>query len=129
MAVDLNERDDLAMIAVQGPNARKLAAQALGDEISGAYDLKPFNALLINAGTENERFVARTGYTGEDGYEIVCANDQAETMWHKLANAGIKPIIAIDPILGRRKKAVPLRLYHTQKYPHDYFLTTPNPQP
>jgi len=91
MAVDLNERDDLAMIAVQGPNARKLAAQALGDEISGAYDLKPFNALLINAGTENERFVARTGYTGEDGYEIVCANDQAETMWHKLANAGIKP--------------------------------------
>ncbi|MCU7799606.1 MAG: glycine cleavage system aminomethyltransferase GcvT [gamma proteobacterium symbiont of Lucinoma myriamae] len=91
MAVDLNERDDLAMIAVQGPNARTLAAQALGDDIAGAYELKPFNALLINAGADNERFVARTGYTGEDGYEIVCANDQAETMWNQLADAGVKP--------------------------------------
>ena len=91
MAVDLNERDDLAMIAVQGPNARNLAAQALGDDIAGAYELKPFNALLINAGADNERFVARTGYTGEDGYEIVCANDQAETMWNLLADAGVKP--------------------------------------
>lgn len=91
MAVDLNERDDLAMIAVQGPNARNLAAQALGDDIAGADELKPFNALLINAGADNERFVARTGYTGEDGYEIVCANDQAETMWNLLADAGVKP--------------------------------------
>lgn len=91
MAVDLNERDDLAMIAVQGPNARELAGKALGDEIAGADDLQPFNALLINAGADNERFVARTGYTGEDGYEIVCANSQAEQMWNQLADAGIKP--------------------------------------
>jgi len=35
--------------------------------------------------------VARTGYTGEDGYEIVCANDQAEAMWRQLEAAGIKP--------------------------------------
>ena len=96
MAVDLTERDDLAMIAVQGPNARELAAKALGDEIAGAQELKPFNALLINAGGENaggknERFVARTGYTGEDGYEIVCPNTQAEKIWRQLADAGIKP--------------------------------------
>ncbi len=91
MAVDLTERDDLAMIAVQGPEARKLAAQALGDDIAGAEELKPFNALLINAGSDQERFVARTGYTGEDGYEIVCANDQAEAMWRQLAETGIKP--------------------------------------
>ncbi|MCN4144094.1 MAG: glycine cleavage system aminomethyltransferase GcvT [Thiohalomonas sp.] len=91
MPVDLNERDDLAMIAVQGPNARNLATQALGDEIAGADELKPFNALLINAGADNERFVARTGYTGEDGYEIVCANDQAESMWNLLADAAVKP--------------------------------------
>lgn len=91
MAVDLNERDDLAMIAVQGPNARELAGKALGDEIAGAYDLKPFNALLIHAGESNERFVARTGYTGEDGYEIVCPNTQAEQMWRQLADAGVKP--------------------------------------
>ena len=91
MAVDLTERDDLAMIAVQGPNARALAATALGDEIAGAQALKPFNALLINPGSDRERFVARTGYTGEDGYEIVCPNTQAEQMWRQLADAGIKP--------------------------------------
>ena len=91
MAVDLNERDDLAMIAVQGPNARELAGKALGDEVAGAQDLKPFNALLINANLESERFVARTGYTGEDGYEIVCPNTQAEQMWRQLADAGVKP--------------------------------------
>lgn len=93
MAVDLNERDDLAMIAVQGPNARELAAKALGDDIAGALDLKPFNALLINADSEqaNERFVARTGYTGEDGYEIVCPNKQAEQTWRQLSDAGVKP--------------------------------------
>jgi len=101
MAVDLNERDDLAMIAVQGPNARELAAKALGAEIAGAEALKPFNALLINfAGSgsgsglgdnSEERFVARTGYTGEDGYEIVCPNSQAEQIWQQLAAAGVKP--------------------------------------
>ncbi|WP_198265100.1 glycine cleavage system aminomethyltransferase GcvT [sulfur-oxidizing endosymbiont of Gigantopelta aegis] len=91
MAVDLEERHDLAMIAVQGPNARALAGKALGDDIAGGEALKPFNALLINAGADNERFVARTGYTGEDGYEIVCPNDQAEAMWRQLEAVGIKP--------------------------------------
>jgi len=91
MAVDLTERDDLAMIAVQGPDARALAAKALGDELGNAAQLKPFNALLVNADSERERFIARTGYTGEDGYEIVCANTQAEAMWQQLAQAGVKP--------------------------------------
>ncbi len=90
-AVDLTERDDLAMIAVQGPNARTLAADALADEIAGAELLKPFNALLINPGAANERFVARTGYTGEDGYEIVCSNEQADGVWNRLAASGVKP--------------------------------------
>ena len=90
-AVDLTEREDLAMIAVQGPNARELAAKALGDDIAGAGALKPFNALLINAGSDQEFFVARTGYTGEDGYEIVCDNALAPVVWDKLAEAGVKP--------------------------------------
>ena len=90
-AVDLTERDDLAMIAVQGPNARERAEKALGIGIAGAGDLKPFNALLINPGEVTERFVARTGYTGEDGYEIVCANEQAEAVWNKLSAAGVRP--------------------------------------
>ena len=89
--VDVTEREDLAMIAVQGPNARALAGQALAEDIAGADELKPFNALLINAATDKEFFVARTGYTGEDGYEIVCDNDMAPIVWDKLAQAGVKP--------------------------------------
>jgi aminomethyltransferase len=90
-AVELTERDDLAMIAIQGPNARELAGKALGDQIAGAEDLKPFNAILKQSGSEAERFVARTGYTGEDGYEIVCPNEQAAQLWQQLADAGVKP--------------------------------------
>ena len=90
-AVELTERDDLAMIAVQGPNARELAGKALGEQISGAEELKPFNAILKNPGSKQERFVARTGYTGEDGYEIVCPNAEAEQLWNQLAEAGVKP--------------------------------------
>lgn len=90
-AVELTERDDLAMIAVQGPNARALAGKTLDDDIAGAEELKPFNALLINQGADNERFVARTGYTGEDGYEIVCTNEQVESVWNNLYEAGVKP--------------------------------------
>ncbi|MCU7834242.1 MAG: glycine cleavage system aminomethyltransferase GcvT [gamma proteobacterium symbiont of Taylorina sp.] len=90
-AVDLTERQDLAMIAVQGPNARTLAAVALGDNIAGSDKLKPFNALLINAESDQEYFIARTGYTGEDGYEIVCSNKMVASIWEKLAVAGVKP--------------------------------------
>ena len=89
--VELTEREDLAMIAVQGPNARELAGKALGEQIAGAEELKPFNALLLNEGSDAERFVARTGYTGEDGYEIVCPNSLASTLWQQLADAGVKP--------------------------------------
>lgn len=90
-AVELTERDDLAMIAVQGPDARELAGKALGDQIAGAEELKPFNAILLNTGSDEERFVARTGYTGEDGYEIVCPNSVAAQLWQQLADVGVKP--------------------------------------
>ena len=90
-AVDVTERSDLAMIAVQGPKARTLAAQALAEQISAAAALQPFNALLINAGCDDELFVARTGYTGEDGYEIVCPDTMAAAVWNQLAAAGVKP--------------------------------------
>ncbi len=90
-AVDINERDDLAMIAVQGPQAREIVDQAL-PYLAEANHLKPFNALVINdKQKQQEYFVARTGYTGEDGYEIVCANQYAESIWNDLAQAGVHP--------------------------------------
>ncbi len=90
-AVNLQERSDLAMIAVQGPNSREKTGRAMGEFIPGAEELKPFNARLFSKDTENEIFVARTGYTGEDGYEIICTADKAHMLWQKLAAAEIRP--------------------------------------
>lgn len=85
-AVDVNERDDLAMIAVQGPNARAKANAALGAEATAKCEgLKPFVA-VDHAGL----FIARTGYTGEDGYEIIMPNEQAPALWQALLNKGVK---------------------------------------
>jgi len=85
--VDITERDDLAMIAVQGPNARDKAHTALGSVIDAARDLKPFFATECG-----ELFVARTGYTGEDGYEIMVPAGRAASTWDAFLQAGIKPI-------------------------------------
>lgn len=77
---------DLAMIAVQGPNAREKVFTAMAgvEEVAGA--LKPFNAASLGA-----LFVARTGYTGEDGFEIMLPASSAEFTWKMLLEAGVKP--------------------------------------
>jgi len=86
-AIDVNERAELAMIAVQGPKARELAAPCVAYEWrERALALKPFNG--IQAG---ELFVARTGYTGEDGFEIVMPAAQANVIWDRLIAAGVAP--------------------------------------
>ena len=86
-AVDVTERTELAVIAVQGPQARELAAVIIPAEWrDAALALKPFFGL--EAG---DLFVARTGYTGEDGWEIVMLASSAETMWQQLLDAGVAP--------------------------------------
>jgi aminomethyltransferase len=85
--VDVVERDELAMIAVQGPAARELAAPFIDEEWrEAALALKPFNGLQAGA-----TFVARTGYTGEDGWEIVLPAASAAAMWDSLVQAGAAP--------------------------------------
>lgn len=85
--VNVNVRDDLAMIAVQGPNAADKAASVMPTEFSIAMlALKPFHAA-----SSHGVMVARTGYTGEDGFEIMLPNDQACELWMKLLEAGVKP--------------------------------------
>ncbi|NNF60070.1 MAG: glycine cleavage system aminomethyltransferase GcvT [Gammaproteobacteria bacterium] len=85
--VAVKERDDLAMIAVQGPQARELAAGCLAEAgREQALGLKPFNAVAIG-----DYFVARTGYTGEDGFEIILPGDTAAALWQMLADAGVAP--------------------------------------
>jgi aminomethyltransferase len=86
-SIDITERSDLSMIAVQGPNAREKTHRLLGDKIAAANDLKPFVAAQCD-----ELFVARTGYTGEDGYEIILPSDKAVELWRGLLDNGVKPI-------------------------------------
>ncbi len=85
--VRVSERAELAMIAVQGPKARELAAPCIDAEYrEAALALKPFFGM--EAG---EWFVARTGYTGEDGWEIVMPAADAHSVWDRLLAAGVAP--------------------------------------
>jgi aminomethyltransferase len=86
----IRERTDLAMIAVQGPKARDKAHQALGKGIDAARALKPFFGVLCGD-ERGELMVASTGYTGEDGYEIMLPAPQAASTWEALLAVGVKP--------------------------------------
>ena len=86
-SVELHVRDDLGLIAVQGPEAKDKVAVLLDDEQRRAIsDMKPFFG--VQAG---ELFIATTGYTGEAGYEIMLPAEQLDTYWLKLMDQGVKP--------------------------------------
>lgn len=86
-AVTVTERPEFAMIAVQGPNAKaKVATLLTAEQQAAVAGMKPFFG--VQAG---DLFIATTGYTGEDGYEISLPNEQAADFWQKLLDAGVKP--------------------------------------
>lgn len=89
-AIEIRPRRDFAMIAVQGPHARAKVWQVLPETRAATGSMKPFNGALFGAGP-NEFMVARTGYTGEDGFEVVLPAARAEALWNQLAAAGVKP--------------------------------------
>ena len=74
--LEITPRRDLAMIAVQGPNARAKVWQVLPGSQAVTEDLKIFQST-----TFNHFFIARTGYTGEDGFEIILPADEAPAFW------------------------------------------------
>jgi aminomethyltransferase len=82
--VEVKVRKDLAMIAVQGPNARTKAAPLLGKWGAAALQLKPFFSV-----GDDQHFVAWTGYTGEDGLEVMLPVGEVSGLWQKLKAAGI----------------------------------------
>ncbi|WP_428622980.1 glycine cleavage system aminomethyltransferase GcvT [Sedimenticola sp.] len=85
--VTVQPRKDLAMIAVQGPQAREKTLPLLPEALRGPVgELKPFFAASVA-----DWFVGRTGYTGEDGFEVVLPETEAVAFWQALATAGVQP--------------------------------------
>mgnify|MGYP003970223453 FL=1 len=84
--VSVEPKFDLAMIAVQGPNARAKVFEAMPGVEDVCGELKPFNAASLGS-----LFIARTGYTGEDGFEIMLPEKSAEFTWKMLLEVGVKP--------------------------------------
>ncbi len=81
--------DQTAMIAVQGPKAAQIVA-GLSDKPEELKAVPFFSVVLCNvAGVE--AFAARSGYTGEDGYELICPAERAEDLWNALHGAGVEP--------------------------------------
>ncbi len=87
-AVEVKERPELAMLAIQGPHARARTAELLNQTRAGlVHELKPFQGMA-----DGDWFIGRTGYTGEDGLEITLPADQAPDFLSELVGAGISPI-------------------------------------
>jgi aminomethyltransferase len=83
------ERDDIAMIAVQGPGAIARFAKATG--LAQVAELKRFHALEAPDGRHHGWMIARTGYTGEDGVEVMLPALDAPGLWRELESAGVRP--------------------------------------
>ena len=90
--VEVREREDLAMIAVQGPNARDKVIGLLHEvDRERITAMGKFHGAAAQALHGVPLFVARTGYTGEDGFEILVDNEHAAALWQALQDAGVRP--------------------------------------
>ncbi len=84
--VTIAPRRDLAMVAVQGPQARARVWAARPAWRAATESLIPFSAANLP-----DAMVARTGYTGEDGFEIVVPAEQVTTLWNDLVAQQVQP--------------------------------------
>ncbi|MBL0141175.1 MAG: glycine cleavage system aminomethyltransferase GcvT [Betaproteobacteria bacterium] len=85
--VAITPRENLAMVAVQGPNAREKFWRAFDETKPATEALLPFHAARVG----DDIMVARTGYTGEDGFEVIFPSEDAATIWNGLVAAGVRP--------------------------------------
>ena len=82
------ERPELAILAIQGPSAIQKVKSVVGkDKVALIEDLKVFQG-----GWCDGWFIARTGYTGEKGVEIILPEEEAVAFWEGLLEAGGRPI-------------------------------------
>ena len=85
--VQLQVRSDLALLALQGPDAEQQLARLLGGKLPPSLaGLSSFCGCQLDSW-----FVSRTGYTGEDGYEIMLPDREAPALWDRLLALGVQP--------------------------------------
>jgi aminomethyltransferase len=85
--ITITEQPQLAMLAIQGPQIRALiSALFTPEQTQTILNLKPFHFALVE-----QRFIARTGYTGEDGFELILSAADAVVFWQQLLALGVKP--------------------------------------
>ncbi len=83
----VNERPELALLAVQGPNAINAVCASVDKETENSIrTLKRFEGAFCG-----NVFVGRTGYTGEDGVELITSSDEVNSLWESLHSAGVQP--------------------------------------
>lgn len=85
-----NSQNPQGMVAVQGPNALNLIKQAIPELVNAASELKVFHAACVETSL-GEIMIARTGYTGEDGAELLIPLANTAKAWDLLVNAGAQP--------------------------------------
>jgi aminomethyltransferase len=86
IALTITPRPDLAMVAVQGPKAREKLWTAYPATKAPTEALKPFNAAIVD-----KWMIARTGYTGEEGFELIVPAKDAPSVWQGLVSIGVRP--------------------------------------
>ena len=86
--IKIIERNDLSMIAIQGPSAIKVASKCLQSVLVDNLVRKK----TFKGSTNQEMLVTTTGYTGERGIEIMLSHKKAKSLWAKVLNAGARPI-------------------------------------
>ncbi|BAU56705.2 aminomethyltransferase [Halorhodospira halochloris] len=85
-SVEVRPRDELALIAIQGPQAATAVEAIFGEEAQGVLELKLFASANLG-----DYFFGRTGYTGEDGFEIALPAADASQLWQSLIEQGAQP--------------------------------------
>lgn len=87
LAALIQLREDIGILALQGPRSTDILSSVVAAAAAGLSDLKTFHFLQAEG-----LMISRTGYTGEDGYEIFAPVDRLEQLWKAMMHAGVSPI-------------------------------------
>ncbi|MDD5383270.1 MAG: glycine cleavage system protein T [Gallionella sp.] len=84
--LEIADHPELSIIAIQGPKAKEKLWAAMPGSQQLTEKLPPFSAVVVGT-----MFIARTGYTGEDGFEVMLPSIAAPYFWNSLADKGVEP--------------------------------------